>query len=88
MACGTPVVAFDTGAIPELVEDTCGQVVKYGANPWSLAYPDVKGLANAIVAVQNEYETRSFNAKKKAINDYDLDDVVSKYTKVIKKALV
>ena len=30
LACGTPVVVFDTGGCPEAVTDTCGMVVKRG----------------------------------------------------------
>ncbi|MGE5223351.1 MAG: glycosyltransferase family 4 protein, partial [Omnitrophica WOR_2 bacterium] len=32
LACGLPVVAFDTGALPELVRDRAGMVVPYGGD--------------------------------------------------------
>ncbi|UAM96601.1 hypothetical protein K8354_09625 [Polaribacter litorisediminis] len=46
------MVAFDTGAIPELIDDSCRAVVNYGSNPWELGYPDVKSLAKAIIKVE------------------------------------
>ena len=30
LACGLPVIAFDTGAIREIVDDSSGAVVAYG----------------------------------------------------------
>ena len=36
LACGLPVVSFDTGALPELVTPGAGRVVAYGGDPWRL----------------------------------------------------
>ncbi|MGW8250548.1 MAG: glycosyltransferase, partial [Anaerolineales bacterium] len=36
LACGLPVVAFDTGALPEMVTAGAGQLVPYGGDPWKL----------------------------------------------------
>ncbi|OLR93389.1 glycosyl transferase family 1 [Actinokineospora bangkokensis] len=41
LACGTPVAGFARGALPEIVDDTCGVLVEPG---------DVSGLADAIRA--------------------------------------
>ena len=51
LACGLPVVAFDTGALPEIVLDGSGLVVPYGGDPWKLASPDIAALAQAAIAV-------------------------------------
>lgn len=85
LSTGSPVVAFDTGAIPELINDSCSAVVKYGSNPWELGYPDVKSLAKAIIKVEKNYDILAKNAKKSAFENYNLEDVVLKYTDVIHK---
>lgn len=45
LACGLPVVAFDTGALKELVLGDAGRIVPYGADPWKLQRPDIAALA-------------------------------------------
>ena len=47
LACGLPVVSFDTGALPELVEGDAGRIVAYGGDAWKLEPPDVDALAEA-----------------------------------------
>ncbi len=34
LACGLPVLAYDTGALSELVTTDCGRIVPYGGDPW------------------------------------------------------
>ena len=51
LACGLPVVAFDTGALNELVPATCGRIVPYGGDPWKLDPPDIAGLAEAAAEI-------------------------------------
>lgn len=49
LACGTPVITFQTGGSPEMLDDTCGNVV---------ACDDVDALE---AAVRNVCENRPFN---------------------------
>ena len=51
LACGLPVVAFDTGAVKELVQGESGSVVPYGADSWKLEQPDIGGLAEAAARI-------------------------------------
>ncbi len=44
LACGTPVVTFDTGGSPEIIDSTCGMVVK----------ADTDDLISAIEYIKNE----------------------------------
>lgn len=30
LACGTPVITYQTGGSPEIIDDSCGKVVQYG----------------------------------------------------------
>lgn len=56
LACGLPVAAFDSGALPELVQGDAGVVVPYGANPWKLEKPDFAALAWAALPILTEQE--------------------------------
>ncbi|HWS24074.1 MAG TPA: glycosyltransferase family 4 protein [Anaerolineales bacterium] len=79
LACGLPVVAFDTGSLKELVPDDCGRVVAYGADSWKLEKPDIKALVSAAEEVLNEQERFSQNARKWAEKNLRLDLMVEKY---------
>ena len=45
LACGLPVIGFDSGSLKELVTDDAGCIVPYGSNPWKLETPDISALA-------------------------------------------
>ncbi len=51
LACGLPVVSFDTGALPELVTGDAGRIVPYGGDAWRLEPPDLESLASAAAEV-------------------------------------
>lgn len=83
MACGLPVVAFDTGALPELVNQPAGRIVPYGGDPWRLEPPDVAGLTQAaleILAHQEEYRS---GARRRAEAAFGLDRMVDSYLSVL-----
>ena len=42
LACGLPVVSFDTGALLELVTGDAGRIVPYGGDAWRLDPPDLE----------------------------------------------
>ena len=79
LACGLPVLAFDTGSLPELVTGDAGRVVPYGGDPWRLQTPDVPKLAEAAVEIlTNQAQFRSA-ARARAIAAFDLDQMVDQY---------
>ena len=83
LACGLPVLAFDTGALPELVRDGSGQVVPYGGNVWQLDPPDVNSLVlGAVDILENQPSYRSA-ARQRAENVFDLEKMVDNYIDVL-----
>ena len=65
LACGTPVLTFNTGGSPEIIDDTCGAVVPKN---------DIDGLYSEILRIKSENpyspaacieKAKSFNAEEK-----------------------
>jgi glycosyltransferase involved in cell wall biosynthesis len=83
LACGLPVVGFDSGSLAELVQGDAGRLVPYGANQWKLERPDIPALADAAQEIleNNGYFRRS--AREQARNVLSLDRMVDEYLKVL-----
>ena len=83
MACGLPVVAFATGALPELVTQEAGILVPYGGDPWNLDTPDIDGLAqaaNSIVIKQHDFRLA---ARRRAEEAFGLDRMIEGYLEAL-----
>jgi glycosyltransferase involved in cell wall biosynthesis len=79
MACGTPVVAYDTGALPELLGEEGGRIASYGGDPWKLDPPDINSLVEAAHEVlERNIEYRS-SARARAVQEFDVDGMVQQY---------
>ncbi len=83
LACGLPVVAFDTGALPELVTAACGRIIPYGGDPWRLERPDIDALADAAGQILNDLERYHRAARARAEAVFDLDVMVKAYLDIL-----
>ncbi|MGB8213128.1 MAG: glycosyltransferase family 4 protein [Anaerolineales bacterium] len=83
LACGLPVAAFATGAMPELVTGDSGRVVPYGGNPWKLDKPDIPGLALAAAEILQNQDHFRTAARQRAEEAFGLDIMVEKYLQVL-----
>jgi glycosyltransferase involved in cell wall biosynthesis len=83
LACGLPVVAFDTGALPELVTGDSGRVVPYGADPWKLEPPDLPALAAAAAGILSDGPRFRLAARAHAVESFGLDRMVERYLEVL-----
>lgn len=79
LACGLPVVGFDTGALNELVASGAGRLVPYGADVWKLEPPDIPALAQAAVEILREQERFRKAAREQAEKSLGLDQMVEGY---------
>jgi len=79
LACGLPVLAYDTGALPELVTGDAGRIVPYGGNPWKLEPPDNKALAAAALEILIHQTKFRSAARHRAETTFDLDTLVDNY---------
>lgn len=81
MACGTPVVAFNTGGLPEMINHL--------STGYLSEYRSAESLAEGIYQVlfKQEYASLSGNARQKVLDTYSESTVSEKYTSLYKKLL-
>lgn len=79
LACGLPVIGFDSGSLKELVGDSAGAIVPYGANPWRLETPDISALALSAEKILREQNQFRMSARKRAESEFGLDKMVESY---------
>ncbi|MDH5506338.1 MAG: glycosyltransferase family 4 protein [Anaerolineae bacterium] len=87
LACGLPVVAFDTGALAELVRGDAGRVVPYGGDPWQVEPPDVPALAKAAAEILQEQGKFRAGARERAEAVFGLEAMVDQYLGAIGDSL-
>ena len=75
LACGTPIAAFRTGGVPEVLDNTCGIVVEYN---------DVDAMQAAVQKICEEHPFSAEACVTRAESFSDVErfaDYVSLYTK-------
>lgn len=83
MACGLPVIGFDTGSLRELIGDEAGRLVPYGGDAWKLELPDVPALAEAAKEVLLEQRRYRSAARARAEAEFGIDKMVDAYLDVL-----
>jgi glycosyltransferase involved in cell wall biosynthesis len=83
LACGLPVAAYATGALPEMVSGDAGCVVPYGGDVWKLAPPDVAPLAAAVEQIALQQEKYRPGARARAEAQFDIEKVVDQYLEAL-----
>jgi glycosyltransferase involved in cell wall biosynthesis len=83
LACGLPVVAFDTGSLAELVPPEAGFVGPYGSDSWKLEPPDVAGLVSGAERVLQAWPAYSRAARLHAESAFGLDKMVGRYLEAL-----
>jgi glycosyltransferase involved in cell wall biosynthesis len=79
LACGLPVVSFDTGALPELVTGDAGRIVPYGGNAWRLEPPNLESLAAAAAEVIDGGERFRRAARARAEAGLNVEAMIDGY---------
>lgn len=83
LACGLPVVSFDTGSLAELVPSDCGFIAPYGSDSWKLEPPIVAGLVPGTEAVLKDWPKFSTAARQHALKTFGLKAMTEKYLDVL-----
>lgn len=77
LACGTPVLTYDTGGSKEIIDHTCGQYVPVN---------DVEALINEIKKIDKEKPYSRENCLSRALN-FDMNDKFKEYVDLFNKIL-
>jgi glycosyltransferase involved in cell wall biosynthesis len=78
LACGTPIVAYDTGGSPEAVDHLTGRIVSKG---------DVQGLADAIIGlVEKDQTTIRQDCRSRAERLFNQADRFAEYIDLFESA--
>lgn len=82
MSCGVPVAAFNTGGIPEMVDNKI--------NGYIAEYKNSQDLANGIkwVLFNEKYLSLASQSREKVMKNYRMPVVAEKYNQVYKKIYV
>jgi glycosyltransferase involved in cell wall biosynthesis len=83
LACGLPVLSFDTGALQEMVAGNAGRIVPYGGDPWQLDRADTLSLADAAAEILQDQAAFRRGARARAEEVFGLDDMVDAYLQVL-----
>jgi glycosyltransferase involved in cell wall biosynthesis len=83
LACGLPVVGFDTGSLAEIVQGDAGRIVPYGADHWKLKPPDIASLAGAALEVLDDQPRFRNAARQRSEEAFDVETMVEEYLKVL-----
>ena len=83
LACGLPVIGFDSGSLNELVSKDAGCIVPYGADPWKLETPDIDSLAASAGEVLEKQSQFRAAARSRAEAEFGLEQMVDSYLEVL-----
>ena len=78
LACGTPVLTFNTGGCPEVIDETCGSIVANG---------DIDALEKEIISIceNKPYTTEACVARA---NKYDKNKKYIEYLQLYKDLII
>lgn len=94
LACGTPVVAFARGSVPEVIKDgETGFIVNFSESDkrgnWITKKTGIEGLCEAVERIYSmtdrEYKKMRRSCRDDAVKRFNINNMVSEYVDIYKK---
>lgn len=84
LACGTPVLGYKTGVLPELLDDSAGRCVECYGDPWKGEKPgNLQGMVRAALELMANWDRFHYGTRKLAEEQYSLERMVESYCQVL-----
>jgi glycosyltransferase involved in cell wall biosynthesis len=83
LACGVPVMAFNSGSIRELVDDASGAILPYDTDVWKMQLADGSPLPTAGTQLLDHLDDYRRGARDRALRLFQLDEMVQAYLKFL-----
>jgi glycosyltransferase involved in cell wall biosynthesis len=96
MACGTPVVAYAKGSVPEVIADgVTGFIVNSGESDkrgdWIIKKTGIEGLSEAVERIYSmsgeDYKKMRFACRKYVEKNFSVEKMIEEYEKIYRKLL-
>ncbi|MBU4023278.1 glycosyltransferase family 4 protein [Patescibacteria group bacterium] len=94
MACGTPIIAFASGSVPEIIKDgETGFIINFSPSDrrgnWIIKKTGIEGLCEAVNKIygmpKEEYQKMRENCRKHVENNFSIEKMVDEYEKIYYK---
>jgi glycosyltransferase involved in cell wall biosynthesis len=80
LACGTPVVGYDSSVLPEMLDRLAGRWVRPQGDPWRGERPgNIGGLVEAALEIVRDNAAFRAGARRLAESRYDLNRMIEEY---------
>ena len=84
LACGTPVLGYKAGVLPEMLNDSAGRCVECHGDPWKGEPPGtLEGMVSAACELLGDRDRFQQGARSLAEERYGLDRMVDAYVEVL-----
>lgn len=96
MSCGTPVIGFAHGSVPEIIKDgETGFVINYPGEDkrgdWQIKESGLGGLIKAVEKIydmgEDEYQKMQKNSRKRVEENFTIDKMISSYEALYEKVI-
>jgi glycosyltransferase involved in cell wall biosynthesis len=86
LACGTPVIGYSLGVLPEMLNPEAGRCVIANGDPWRGEAPgNIEGLVGAALEIRENKALFRKGARRLAEERYGLDQMVDQYIDILSR---
>jgi len=82
LSCGTPVVAFDIGWMPDMIEH---KLNSYLAKPFDTS--DLAAGIDRVLSDENRHKDMCIKAREKAVACFDIEKIAGQYAELYGEVL-